>query len=500
LIRLYRRRLLALTSAQAHRCCMTGNQRKFRLVVRPLRLAMVCMVFVASWAVLNSGVILQSHVTAASVPSFNSDVVPILQKNCLACHASTTKMGDLVMESYDSLMKGGAHGSPIVPRNARGSRLAMMIEGKIEPRMPFGGDALPAADIAVIEAWIDAGAEGPAPTEATKTITAAAIPEIRTEVPVVSPVASVKFSPDGKLLAVGGYREVRLLDVGTDKVLATLSGHADYVRSIAFSPDGKMLAAGGGPPQRWGELKIWDVQSHQLLKTMQGHNDCIYSIAWSPDGKLIASGSYDKMAKLWDVASGKELFNLKDHIDAVFAVAFSPDGKRLATASQDRTVKIWDVATGRRLYSLSDASDGLNSVAYSPAGDRIAAAGYDKTIYVWRLGVEEGNLDQSLTADEDSILSLVWSPDGKTIITASSDGSIRFRDAASLDPVRVIDHQPDWVEALSVSPDGRRLAAGRFNGTLSLYDVENYKEVRGQMMAFEPRLPPGANDSKQVVK
>jgi WD40 repeat protein len=479
---------------------MQSHFRKSRSVVKPARLGTACAVLVAAYAVFNSSATLESHATAESVPSFNSDIAPILQKNCLACHSSTEKMGGLVMESYDSLIKGGAHGSPILPHNARESRLALMIEGKIEPQMPYAADPLPAADIAMIEAWINAGAKGPVATEPAKTLTPVTIPEIKTEVPVVSPVASVKFSPDGKLLAVGGYREVRLLDPGTDKLLAMLSGHADYVRSIAFSPDGKMLAAGGGPPQRWGEIKIWDVQSHQLLKTMRGHKDCIYSIAWSPDGKLIASGSYDKMAKLWNVASGKELSNLQDHIDAVFAVAFSPDGKHLATASQDRTVKIWDVATGKRLYTLSDALDGLNAIAYSPAGDRIAAAGYDKTIYVWRLGDEDGHLEQSLIADEDSILALVWSPDAKTIITASSDGSIRFRDAATLDPISVIDHQADWVEALGISPDGARLAAGRFNGTLSLYDTQNYKEMRGQMMAFEPRLPPTKDDSKQVAR
>ena len=478
---------------------MPGLHKLVRFVVKPSRLAMVSTALVASWVALAVGMILESPVTAASAPSFNSDVVPILERNCLACHSSSAKMGGLVMESYDSLMKGGTHGSPIVPHNVHESRLAQMLEGKIEPQMPYGADPLPKADIAVIEAWINAGAEGPAVTEAVKTMKAPPIPEIKTEVPVVSPVAAVKFSPDGKLLAVGGYRDVRLIDPGTGKVVTTLSGHADYVRSIAFSPDGKMLAAGGGPPQRWGEIKIWDVHSHQLLKTMEGHTDCIYSIAWSPDGKLIASGSYDKTAKLWDVASGKATFNLKDHIDAVFAVAFSPDGKRLATASQDRTVKIWEVATGRRLYTLSDASDGLNAIAYSAAGDRIAAAGYDKTIYVWRLEDEDGHLQQSLIADEDSILSLVWTPDSKVIITASSDGSIRFRDAATLDPIRVIDHQADWVEALSISPDGRQLAAGRFNGSLSLYDIENYKEVRGQIMAFEPRLP-SANYITQAAK
>jgi len=312
---------------------------------------------------------------------------------------------------------------------------------------------------------------------------------MKPQVSVVSPVASLKFSPDGKLLAVGGYQVVRLFDSVTGKPLATLSGHADYVRSIAFSPDGKMLAAAGGPPQRGGEIKIWDVETRQPLKTLNGHKDCIYSVAWSPDGKLLASGSYDKMVKLWDAATGQELKNLQDHIDAVFAVAFSPDGRHLASGSQDRSVKIWDIASGQRLYTLSDASDGLTGIAYSPSGKQIAAAGYDKTIYIWEVGDSEGKLVRSLIADEDSILSLAWTPDAKTLITSSSDGSIRFRDAVTLDPIRVIDHQPEWVEALAISPDGTRLAAGRFNGTLSLYDVKSFKEVLGPWVAFESQGP-----------
>jgi WD40 repeat protein len=427
--------------------------------------------------------LLVQQVHAAAAPGFGSDIAPILQKNCLACHSSASKMGGLVMDKYDLLMKGGAHGPAIVPGKSDESRLVMMLEGKIQPRMPFGGEPLPAGDITTIKAWIDAGSVGPPAGEASKALAPLAIPDIKPQVPVVSPIASLKFSPDGKLLAVGAYREVRLIDPATNKLLATLSGPADYVRSVAFSPDGKMLAAGGGRPQRDGEIKIWDIPSRQLLKTMRGGKDCIYSVAWSPDGKLIASGSYDKMVKLWDVASGKELRNLQDHIDAVFAVAFSPDGKRLASASQDRTVKIWDVASGRRLYTLGDASDGLTSIEYSPTGDRIAAAGYDKTIYVWRLGDTDAKLIQSLIADEGSILALIWSPNGKMLVTSSSDGSIRFRDAATLDPLKVIDHQPDWVEALSISPDGTKLAAGRYNGSLTLYDTNIVGSSSGQLRA-----------------
>jgi WD40 repeat protein len=436
-----------------------------------------------------------SPVIAASQPSYREQIAPILQKNCLDCHSSVAHRGGLALDSYEALMKGGKHGPAITPHDANGSRLIGMMEGKIDPQMPYNADPLPESDIAAIRAWIDAGAEGPPADESTKVVAPLQNPAIQPQVTVVSPVTAVKFSPDGRMLAVGGYREVRLLDPLSGKVLAVLAGHADYVRSIAFSPDGNLLAAAGGAPQRFGEIKIWDAHSHQLLKSMQGHKDCIYSISWSPNGKFVASGSYDKMVKVWDVSAGREAMNLQDHIDAVFAVAFSPDGKTLASASQDRTVKIWDVETGHRLYTLSDASDGLTSVAYSPSGNRLAAVGYDKTIYVWKLAKDDGQLSQSLIADEDSLLAIIWSHDGNSIVTASSDGSIRFRDT-KLALIGVIDHQPDWVEAMDISPDGKWLAAGRYNGALSIYDTKTYKDLGGQMAVFE-RTPTNIEISKK---
>lgn len=346
--------------------------RNFFSARGPLILLAVATVFGWGFSAFSSSLAYRSGGESATPASFSSQVAPILQKNCLACHSSAAKMGGLVMESYELLMKGGAHGPVIVPGKADQSRMVLLLEGKLAPRMPLGGDPLPEADIAAIKAWINSGAKGPAAGEAATTLAPVAIPEIKPVVPVVSPIVSARFSPQGTLLALGAYTEVRLIDPESGKTLATLPGHADYVRSIAFSPDGKELAAAGGLPQRAGEIKIWDLQTKQLISTLSGHKDCIYSVAWSPDGRMLASGSYDKSIKLWDVGSHQEIRNLQDHIDAVFAVAFSPDGKHLASASQDRSVKIWDVASGKRLYTLGDATDGLTSLAYSPSGQEVA--------------------------------------------------------------------------------------------------------------------------------
>jgi 6-phosphogluconolactonase (cycloisomerase 2 family) len=434
-----------------------------------------------------------------SQPNYTDQVEPVIQNKCLGCHNNSSKMGGLIMETYDSLMKGGQHGPVIAPGKSSDSRMILMLEGKIQPRMPFGSEPLPPAVIATLKAWIDAGASGPLPgAAATRAAPTPVIPEIKPTVPTLSPVTSLAFAPDSRVLALGGYKEVRLMDAASGKALAKLSGHADEVRALAFSPDGKWLAAAGGLPARSGEIRIWDVESHQLLRTLEGHKDCIYSVAVSPDGKLIASASYDKLIKLWDAQTGKELRTLKDHIDAVFAVTFSPDGKRLASGAQDRTVKIWDVATGQRLFTLSEALDAVTTVAFSPDGSHLAAAGLDKLIRIYDLSEKSGSLAQSMIAHEDAILRVVYSPDGKTLISTSADRTIRVWDTAMLAAVKVFENQPDWVEAMTVSPDGKWLAAGRYDGSVSVYNLRTNEQVLGPIPAFETYRAATLTDSPRA--
>ena len=428
-------------------------------------------------------------------------VQSIFQQKCLACHTTATKMGGLVLESYQTLFNGGAHGPVVVPGKSAESRLLLMLEGKMGPRMPFGGEPLSAAEIATIKAWIDAGGSGPKLGASFTTASPkAVVPDIKPRVPVVSPVGSIAFSPDGKLLAVGGYKDVQLLDAASGKVLATLTDHADVVRALAFSPDGTKLAAAGGLPARSGEIKIWDLQSHRLLETMTGHKDCIYSVAVSPDGKLVTSGSYDKLILLWEIDSGKQLRTLKDHIDAVFAVAFSPDGKRLASGAQDRSVKLWDVASGQRLFTLSEPLDGITTVAFRPSGTQLAAGGYDKVIRTWDLTDKGGTLAQSMIAHEDTILQLKYSPDGKTLVSSSADRTIRFWDAETLTSLKALDKQSDWVQAISVSPNGKWLAAGRYDGSVSVYDLATYQEVLGPIVAFAAYQPAAGEKAESASR
>jgi len=415
------------------------------------------------------GLFLARPLAADQPPSFSTDVAPIFAANCAGCHAANVAMGTLDLDTFEGLQKGGHSGPVIVPGKSGESVLYLRITGTVKPAMPLNGQRLADGEIETIRKWIDAGAKPPARGETVPHTPA--IPDIKPRTAVRPLISALAYRPDGKMLALGSFKEVRLVEPETGKLIATLPGEAEDVRAVAFAADGKLLAAAGGLPARSGEVKIWDVEKRSEARTIRGHADCIYSVEFAPDGKSIASASYDKLIKLWDVESGKEIRTLKDHIDAVYALAFTPDGKRLVSASADRGVKVWDVASGARLYTLSEPTDGLNTLALDPAGNRVAAAGLDRTIRVWSLGEKSGTLLNSLIAHEDSILQLAWSPDGKYLVSTSADKELKVFHADDLQVVKTW-QQPDWVLSLGFAPDGKSFAVGRFDGSYEIYRAD----------------------------
>src|SRR5580704_1725219 len=110
------------------------------------------------WSAIALLVCTVASAQTANKVSFTTDVAPILTKNCAQCHGPTPAMANLDLRSRDAALKGGQHGPAIVPGDAGASRLYKHLTGQQQPQMPMGG-RLSDAEIAVIKAWIDTGAE-----------------------------------------------------------------------------------------------------------------------------------------------------------------------------------------------------------------------------------------------------------------------------------------------------------------------------------------------------
>src|SRR5438552_1524270 len=194
---------------------------------------------------------------------FSKDIAPIFAANCIGCHAANVKMGSLDLDTMEGIKTGGNHGTILVPGNSAESRLYLMVAGKLAPAMPLSGKSLAAGEIETIRKWIDAGAKAGEPIQVSK-LNTAGTPNIKPRVAVKPQIGAIAYRPDGKLLALGTYKEVRLADP-SGKITGALTGHTEQVRAVAFSPDGALLAAAGGLPARKGEVKIWDVEKRSVV-------------------------------------------------------------------------------------------------------------------------------------------------------------------------------------------------------------------------------------------
>jgi WD40 repeat protein/mono/diheme cytochrome c family protein len=412
----------------------------------------------------------------AAAPEFNKDVAPLFKKYCVACHNATDKEGKLVLEDYPQALAGGEHGKAIVSGKADESRLVLALTGKAEPAMPPEGNDQPtAAEIAVIAAWINAGAKPPVGAAPDPTVLVT--PQIKPRAEVREAIAAIAFAPDGKSLAIGRSTTVELVSLPERSLVRVLAPHRGRVSAVGFSKDGSQLLSAAGEPGVFGEARLWSLADGRLVRMFQGHQDSVYAAVLSPDGRSIATASYDQQIMLWDAADGKQVRTFAGHNDAVFDLAFRPDGKILASASGDRTVKLWDVASGSRLDTLGQPLKEVYCVVFSPDGKRLAAGGVDNRIRVWQISAEAKEntnpIVYSQFAHEGAVAKVVYSADGKLIASAGEDRTVKLWDAETLKEQRELEKQSDWIAALAISPDSGSLAIGRLDGSLGLYEAKS---------------------------
>jgi WD40 repeat protein len=292
-------------------------------------------------------------------------------------------------------------------------------------------------------------------------------------------VWSVAFTPDGKTLAsASDDRTVILWDVATrTQIGQPLAGHKGAVISVAFSPDGKTLASGSEDDA----IILWNVQTRtQIGDPLTGHKDRVWSVVFSPDGRSLASGSTDGIIILWDVASRQPSQPLTGHTGPVRGMAFSPDGKTLASASYDYSIILWDVAARQMIgQPLKEHTDVVFSVAFTPDGKTLASGSYDNTVILWNVE-KQTRIGSPLTSHTRGVISLAFDSDGQTLATGSLDTTIRFWDVSTLASPRTsglpLQGQPGRPTAMYFSPDGSVLASIGDDNTI-LFDVETLAQI-----------------------
>jgi WD40 repeat protein len=270
----------------------------------------------------------------------------------------------------------------------------------------------------------------------------------------------------------------RWLDVPLEKTPATAT-HAVGVTGIdsersSFDPD------------QPGD----DLAAHGYRR-LDGHEDAVWSVALTGDGHMAASGSMDGTVRIWDLASLHERHVLRGHRSGVTAVAISGDSRRLASASLDGTVRLWDVQSGECLWVSGPPPGPLFAVAF--AGDALLFAGEDGTIH--RRSTADGREIGSFEGPGGRVNALAVSPDGLRCAAGTATGRLHEYDSHSGRLAsRRLDLPDHAVRCVGYSPDGECLAAGSENGFVTIWGQSRWPSsvvrahsdwVRG--LAFGPR-------------
>lgn len=421
--------------------------------------------------------ILGSLLLLAAAPSFHTDVQPLLAKHCTGCHQPSMMSAGLDLTTYSAAMKGGRKGPAFIPGDDEGSITIQYIVGMVQPRMPLAKAALSQAETNIFRDWIKAGAKDDTPATATSTK-----PTVYLQPPVIN---SLRFSPDGKSLAVSGNREILIHSLDGKNEPKRLMGKAERILSLAYSRDGKLLVAGGGTPARFGEVQVWDPNESKLLRSATLTNDTLFGASLSPDGSRIVVGAADNTVHMFDSATGKELYKIGNHEDWVLSTIFGADGKRFVSVSRDRAAKINDASTGAFLENANLLKTELYAVARHPAKDIIVIGGEDRYPYVYLLDrarnmkiADDSTLVRRIERQQGPIAALDWSPDAKYIAIAGGAPVVNLYDAESGKLALSCKGHEAGIYTVAFSPDSKLLATGGFDGKVRIYSTADGNLVR----------------------
>jgi len=360
-------------------------------------------------------------------------------------------------------------------------------------------------------------------------------------------INALAFSPDGSMLASGDTdTAVHVWNTESGALLATFPGHLSNVVALRFSPDSQTLASGSVD----GTVRFWSIETQEALPMrIIGHTESVKTVSFLDNGSMLASVAFNGIITVWDLKTLETTdIDIPGRKDILAGAAFSPDGTRLASVSaegriyfdpgmgesfstrtqSDRVqVILTDVKSGDRVSTFTGVQGGMHRdppFAFSPDGKRVAL-GTSGNIYVWNTAITEKDvfldipLTENVPINENGngglpphglhhlaaqVSALVFTPDGKKLISGAMSGQVQMWDAETGvplapflegdDPASMIEGHRisfrDAITALAYVADKRLLAIGSYKSTrlLGRHREIGLKEIpRGaRQLVFSP--------------
>jgi WD40 repeat protein len=302
--------------------------------------------------------------------------------------------------------------------------------------------------------------------------------------PKMVTIASViAFSPDSTRLATadqGGM--IRVWDVNSGSELQRLEGHSGEVDALTFHHDGTRLISGSKDTS----IRIWDISSGQAFSTLEGHTAGVTALEVTYDGKHLFSGSADKTLRVWALDQGVNLGTLSGHTNAVTAVTVTPDDNLALSCSMDKSLKVWDwrLAGRGEGSSVVGHSSPVTALALSPDGRWGISGAEEGDIFSWDLiSGKSFHVHQT----DSSITGLFFINQPGQILACAQDGKLIHLDLKSRTAHTFGKVPASRRITLAVAPNGIRLYCP-VEGTIKIVDPKSGHTIGELQQGDELRL------------
>lgn len=321
----------------------------------------------------------------------------------------------------------------------------------------------------------------------------------------------ITISPNNKIAAVGRYSGAQIVNLEKQQVLGNVGGGNGSAFGFTFSKDSQYLAytvgdrSTGGP---YHYINLWNVSTGSnafaewdfFPTLLDSRYHTMSAPAISPDVKLVAAGHSDKRVYVWDLPTGETRFILEGHGGEVNSVDFSPNGKWLASGSDDGTVRIWDPSNGKLIQVITGFKNDIWHVRFTSNGQelRVYLTEWDE----YRVNLSSNRIthqpeatstpdpfeiqqyQQGFSTGNSSIFSeVLFSPDGKTLATASQN--VLLWDISTQELLMFLDNPSGGLlRGMVFNTDGSQLAAATEDEHILVWDTENGQTIFSRKSNF----------------
>lgn len=410
---------------------------------------------------------------------FAGDVAPILEANCLACHNVGVEESGLSLEDVAGMLDGGDRGPAVVPGKPDESLLLTVASHREEPVMPppdndVQAKPLSPRELGILRQWVLEGATKGAGTTGPA-IAWRAFPGGHKAIHAVALSAEARFAAVGR----GNQLEIYDFSLGeaagrlVDPNLSGLDGGGgllypegaadrDLIQTVAFSPDGSLLASGG-----YRAVKIWRRAGLGDVKPLDLTG--VAALAVSPDRTKLAAAVGNEL-RLVGVADGQTT-STWPLSSAATAVTFSADGGSVVATGADNALSAWRLADGQPGPARPLPSP---ATAVAAVGGRIVTAHEDGVIRVW---TDAEQPERELKGHSGAVRALTVMPvRPDTLISAGDDGTVRLWNVATGESSRTLAHGAALTD-IAASPRGDVIASCGRDGSVRFWNADDGKKL-----------------------